>query len=97
MIAIGIYKLQNPGRLVRAALVLAVAVGFSISSISGSVAGDSGPVELQFITVEHGESLWELAGEYAPSSDPRDWIAEVVMLNALQSVELTPGQQIFLP
>jgi hypothetical protein len=97
MLALGNYKLQNPGRLARAAIILAVAIGFSISSISGSVAGDAGPVELEYITVQQGESLWELAGEYAPNADPRDWIAEVVMINALETIDLTPGQQIALP
>lgn len=97
MIAIGNYKLHNPGRLARAAMILAVGIGFSIFSISGSVAGDAGPVELEYITVQQGESLWQLAGEYAPQSDPRDWIAEVVVINALQTIDLTPGQQIALP
>lgn len=97
MIAIGNYKLQNPGRLARAAMIVAVGIGFSISSISGSVAGDGGPVELDYITVQQGDSLWQLANEYAPRSDPRDWIAEVVIINALQSIDLTPGQQIALP
>jgi hypothetical protein len=97
MFAIGNYRLQNPGRLARAAMILAVAIGFSISSISGSVAGDAGTAELEYITVQQGESLWELAGEYAPKTDPRDWIAEVVRINALQSIDLTPGQQIALP
>jgi len=97
MFAIGNYKLQNPGRLARAAMILAIGIGFSISSISGSVAGDATPVELEYITVQQGESLWELAGQYAPNADPRDWIAEVVMINALQSIDLIPGQQIALP
>lgn len=97
MLAVGNYKLQNPGRLARAVMIVAIGVGFSFSSISGSVAGDAGPVELDFITVQQGESLWELAGEYAPEADPRDWIAEVVMINALESIDLTPGQQIALP
>jgi hypothetical protein len=97
MIAVGNYKLQNPGRLVRAGLVLAVALGFTLSSISGSVAGNSGPAELDYITIQQGDSLWELAAQFAPSADPRDWITEVVMLNALTTVDLTPGQQIALP
>lgn len=97
MFAVGNYKLQNPGRLARAVMIVAIGIGFSISSISGSVAGDGGSVELDFITVQQGESLWELAGEYAPGSDPRDWIAEIVMINALESIDLTPGQQIALP
>ncbi len=50
-----------------------------------------------YVTVQYGDSLWSLANVYAPNSDPRDWIAEVVLLNALSSVDLTPGQQIALP
>lgn len=97
MIAIGNYRLNKPSRLVRAALVVLVAVGFSISSITGSVAGSGGPVQLQYVTVQQGDSLWELAALHAPKSDPRDWIAEVILLNALESADLTPGQQIALP
>ena len=97
MFAIGNYRLQNPGRFARASIVVAVAIGFSLSSISGSVAGDAGPVELEYVTIQQGDSLWDLAAEHAPSSDPRDWIAEVVMLNALETVDLEPGQQIALP
>jgi hypothetical protein len=97
MFAIGNYRLQNPGRLARAAVVVAVAIGFSLSSISGSVAGDAGPVQLEYVTIQQGDSLWDLASLHAPESDPRDWIAEVVMLNALESIDLEPGQQIALP
>jgi predicted Zn-dependent protease len=97
MTAIGNYRLQSPRRLVRAALILSVALGFTFSSISGSVAGNSGPVQLDFVTVQQGDSLWDLASRYAAGQDPRDWIAEVVMLNALTTIDLTPGQQIALP
>jgi hypothetical protein len=97
MFAFGNYRLQNPGRLARAAVVVAVAIGFSLSSISGSVAGDAGPAQLEYVTIQQGDSLWELASLHAPESDPRDWIAEVVMLNALESIDLEPGQQIALP
>lgn len=91
------YKLTNPVKLLRAVAILAVALGFTFSSISGSVAGDQPTAELTYVTVQQGDSLWEMAAEYAPTEDPRDWIAEVAMLNALTSVDLTPGQQIALP
>jgi LysM repeat protein len=97
MISVGNYKLQNPARLARIAVVVAVALGFSLSSISGSVAGNAEPVQLDYVTIQQGDSLWDLAAEFAPTSDPRDWIAEVVMLNALTTIDLTPGQQIALP
>jgi hypothetical protein len=97
MSSITSYKLTSPAKFARALVVLAIALGFTFTSFSGSVAGDSGPVQLDYITVQQGDSLWDLAGEHALGTDPRDWIAEVVLLNALSTIELTPGQQIALP
>ena len=97
MLVLGNYRLTNPRRLVRAVVVLALSFAISILGISGSFAGSTQGVEVEFVTVQSGDSLWELADKYASSQDPRDWIARIVMLNALETVELTPGQQIALP
>ncbi len=97
MSAVTSYRLTNPRRLFRGIAVLALAASFTMASISGSFAGSQEPGELEYVTVQSGDSLWSLADAYAPNQDPRDWIAEVVLLNALSSVDLTPGQQIALP
>lgn len=97
MSAITSYRLTNPRRLFRGLAILALAASFSMASISGSFAGSQDAGELEFVTVQSGDSLWSLADVYAPNDDPRDWIAEVVLLNALETAELTPGQQIALP
>jgi LysM repeat protein len=94
---LGAYQLTDPRRLVRAVMVLVLAVVLSIIGITGSVATDSEPAELTYITVSQGDSLWSLAEAHVASQDPRDWIAEVVMTNALTSADLIPGQQIALP
>jgi cytochrome b len=91
------YQLTNPARLVRALMIVALAATLSLVGISGSVATDTDPVELTYITVSQGDSLWSLAEVHAGDADPRDWIAEVVIANALESSDLTPGQQIALP
>ncbi len=91
------YRLTNPRRLFRGIVALALAASFTMASISGSVAGGQEPGKLEYVTVQSGDSLWSLADVYAPNQDPRDWIAEVVLLNALTSVDLAPGQQIALP
>ncbi|CAB4571034.1 unannotated protein [freshwater metagenome] len=96
MQVLGNYRLTNPRRLIRALTVVALAAGLSVLGISGSVATSDAPRELEFLTVGHGDTLWSLAVDHA-NGDPRDWIAEVVMLNGLSSSELTPGQQIALP
>lgn len=96
MQVLGNYRLTNPRRLLRALAVLALAAGLSVLGITGSVATSDAPRELEYLTVGQGDTLWSLAQEHA-SGDPRDWIAEVVLLNGLTTSELAPGQQIALP
>lgn len=91
------YELTDPRRFARAIVILMLAVVLSVVGITGSVATDSEPGNLIYITVSQGDSLWSLAEAHAKGQDPRDWIAEVVMTNALQSSDLIPGQQIALP
>ena len=93
---VGTYRLTNPRRLVRGVIIFGLAAGLSIVGVSNSVATNAEPVELVYVTVGQGDSLWAMAERHA-DGDPRDWIAEVVVLNALTSIELTPGQQIALP
>lgn len=92
------YQLTSPRRLFRAVAALALAssfvfTGISVSQAESEISGGS----LQYVTVQSGDSLWSLAQAYAADSDPRDWIAEVVILNSLSTTELEPGQQIALP
>lgn len=91
------YRLQNPRKLFRAVAILALAASFSVAGLSGSFANNAPSAPLDFVTVNAGETLWELASLHAPNDDPRDWIAEVVAVNALTSVDLEPGQKIALP
>ena len=51
----------------------------------------------RFITVEPGQTLWELAGELSPSADPRDVVADIKRLNALSVETLQPGQRLEIP
>jgi LysM repeat protein len=96
MQVLGNYRLTNPRRLVRAVAVLALAAGLSVLGITGSVATNETPRQLDYLTVGQGDTLWSLAQDHA-TGDPRDWIAEVVLLNGLTTSELAPGQQIALP
>lgn len=91
------YSLQNPAKLLRGLIIVGLAVSFSMAGINGSVATNEQPAPLEYITVGYGESLWDLAEVFADNQDPRDWIAEVVAVNALSSTVLEPGQRIALP
>ncbi|MDJ0339555.1 LysM peptidoglycan-binding domain-containing protein [Cryobacterium sp. PH31-O1] len=51
----------------------------------------------RFITVEPGQTLWDLAEEISPSADPRDVVADIKRLNALSVETLQPGQRLEIP
>ena len=44
-----------------------------------------------------GETLWSIAEDIAPAADPRDVVAEITRLNALQGGSLAAGQRIAIP
>ncbi len=83
-----------------AALPAVVALGVGILSGGGALAsGDAGASAGSFdtVTVMPGESLWTIAQDIAPDSDPRDVIDEIVRLNALSSSAVDAGQSIAIP
>lgn len=47
--------------------------------------------------VARGESLWEIAAQYRPESDPRQVIAQIKQINKLTDATLQPGQHILVP
>ena len=56
--------------LVIAALVFALNGGMATATLEGTEAG------LQYVTVDTGQGLWEVAETVAPNADPRDVIAD---------------------
>lgn len=86
--------------LVRKATVLAVAAAGIFAFVAGQSANassDAVSVEFQHVTVHSGETLWQLAQQYGQGQDAREWIASVVDLNGLASIDIQPGQDLALP
>lgn len=50
-----------------------------------------------YVTVQSGQSLWQLAEEVAPGEDIREVVAQVLRANAMESAEVFPGQQLVVP
>ena len=50
-----------------------------------------------YVSVMPGDTLWNLASEHAEDQNVRDWIAEVILLNNLSSVDLVAGEKIAIP
>lgn len=89
------------GRVViTAAVVLAALATVLMVLLSGGGAvatSDSSNVHFDHVTVAAGETLWQVAEEAAPTSDPRDVIADIQQLNNLDSTAVMPGQTLAIP
>lgn len=80
------------------AIVLAVVVAFFTFGTAGAnAATESGSNEFTYVSIHAGETLWDVALELDPNADPRDLIAEIMQLNALDSSDVEVGQRIALP
>lgn len=93
-------RITKRGRAVLTALVatplVAAALMLSLNG-GGATATSVQGAPLETVTVYSGQSLWVLAEEIAPQADPRDFISDVVRVNALDSAQIHPGQQLEIP
>lgn len=96
-------RLTVRGRRVLAAVAaLPAVIAIVFAALSGGAAlaarDADGPTQTYGeITVMAGESLWSIAQEVAPASDPRDVVAEISRLNALDGGVITAGQRLAIP
>jgi hypothetical protein len=79
------------------AAALLVLAGIFTAPVMAAGADDTAPVQGTSVTVLDGETLWGLAGEFAPERDRQDVIAEIAELNNLAGSTLVPGQELFIP
>ena len=49
------------------------------------------------VTVESGDTLWGIASQIDPGTDPRALIAQIRELNSLEQSGLVPGQVLVVP
>ena len=94
-------RITRRGRAVLTLLIaipLAVAAAVTGVGALGAAAGThTGTTTFQHVTVEPGESLWQVAQSVAPNADPRDVIANILSLNDLSSGDVQPGQSLAIP
>jgi LysM repeat protein len=80
--------------LVTALLVTAVAWGPSVVATAG--AGQ--PVPVRTVTVQPGQTLWDIAADSGLGGDPREVVARIQRLNALADPgHLQVGQSLAVP
>jgi hypothetical protein len=90
-------RLTRRGRLVvvLVALVLLV-VGFSMGRVSSQAAGSLHRVAPRTVTVQPGETLWQLAVRIAPRADPRLVVDQIERVNHLAGPGVLAGQQLIV-
>lgn len=90
----------------RRVLVLIAALPAVIALVSAMIGGgaalagreDGVPTGGFFtVTVDPGDSLWTIAQDVAPADDPRDVVAAISRLNALDGAVLKAGQRLAIP
>ena len=99
-----VVRLTRRGRLLRAlvlgtlaAALVVVGVGQLTGAPARAGAGPASAVATTQVTVEHGDSLWSIAGRIAPDADPRDVVYQLRELNGLRSNLIQPGQVLLVP
>lgn len=97
-------RMTRRGRVVLGVLLAIVvstivALSFFAGSSSALASGEQERGSVQFATVAAmpGDSLWTLASRIAPEEDPRDVIADIKLLNRLESSDLLVGQELAIP
>lgn len=82
---------------VLSALVIMIAGLIFNQSATAVDEGSSETVAFNYISVMPGESLWQLAETHANGQNQQDWVAEIILLNNLQSADLVAGDKLALP
>jgi len=93
-------RLTKRGRVVFTSLAaVPVVAGVMLLALNGggATATSSSGADLEEVTVMAGESLWSIAEDIAPDSDPRDVISEILSVNQLEGGSVQAGQRLMLP
>lgn len=101
LVPTGKIHLTRRGRVVFSILAIVplvlVAVILGLGA-SGAVATDTAVnAEFSYVTVDAGDTLWNIALELAPNEDPRDVIAEIRSLNGLETSAVQAGEELAVP
>ena len=91
--------LTRRGRLLLSLVVLLALVTGAVLLAGGptALAGTDRPVTHERVTVQPGQTLWQIAERTAPGSDPRETVQRILDLNGLQTSEVQAGTALLLP
>ncbi|WP_374999525.1 LysM peptidoglycan-binding domain-containing protein [Aeromicrobium sp. CTD01-1L150] len=93
-------RLTRRGRVVvllaALALIALAAVALGPSVVASGDRGDAPAATV--VTVQPGQTLWQIAVEANPSGDPREAVEDIMRMNSLSSAgELQMGRELAVP
>ena len=93
-------RLTRRGRLVFFVAALLMTLSVMLLAVAPSViatvtAGD--PVPVSEVTVQPGDTLWDIASAANPGGDVAQTVDEIAELNALSDGQLRVGQELTVP
>lgn len=80
--------------------VLAAAALLIVLVAPSHVVAGTAPAEgpgVESVTVQPGQSVWELAQQAEPQRDTRDVVLQIMELNDLDSAQVSTGQRVLVP
>jgi LysM repeat protein len=93
-------RITKRGRVVFTSLA---AIPFVVAAVlmglngGGATATSSAGAPVEQVTVQAGQSLWQLAEDIAPGTDPREVIRDILAVNQLESASVQAGQRLDVP
>ncbi|WP_169807363.1 LysM peptidoglycan-binding domain-containing protein [Herbidospora cretacea] len=92
-------RLTRRGRIVLVALIAALSLAVGWLGTRAAVTASAGPsVEgLTSVTVQEGDTLWEIAAANPGEGDPAVRVREIMDLNGLPDPLIRPGTTLYLP
>ncbi len=93
------YRIVNKARFICFALVVSLTVCFVIAGVlNKSEAKTKRDMRYTEVTVEEGDTLWELAKIYGSGEkDLREVIYDICTLNGIKAGDIQPGQTLLIP
>jgi LysM repeat protein len=75
-----------------------LSLAVTVPALSATTLHAAAPVHYATVTVQSGDSLWALAESHTSANgDIQAMVDEIVAVNHLANVSLTPGQQLRIP
>jgi len=93
-------QLTRRGRGVLFALLLVGIFCGGLAFGSHASGADAGPPPVppaHAMVVQPGQTLWDIAREVQPGSDPRATVGRIIDMNALRSPQIDAGSRLILP